>query len=190
VEAPNRESSGTSGEHSEEVWGWVRNREGVSDGEGVSGRGTAEKAGVNTVKNEAEFEKRDADLSGNSGVRTVTKDSILRYFSLPEALLRRGEPAPSETEPVSGHGVSGAPGEVVLQSASSTVNHPPHYTFGRIEVIEAIEDWKLGFSLGNCVKCIARAGKKHPDRIVEDLEKARWYLNREIARLAKGEERV
>lgn len=62
------------------------------------------------------------------------------------------------------------------------VNHPSHYTDGRIEVIDFIEDKGLGFHLGNAVKYIARAGKKDPDKAVEDLEKARWYLDREISR--------
>lgn len=62
------------------------------------------------------------------------------------------------------------------------VNHPSHYTDGRIEVIDFIEDKGLGFHLGNSVKYIARAGKKDPDKAVEDLEKARWYLDREISR--------
>ncbi|RIV23636.1 DUF3310 domain-containing protein [Fibrisoma montanum] len=61
------------------------------------------------------------------------------------------------------------------------VNHPAHYTDGQIEVIDFIEDKKLGFCLGNAVKYIARAGKKDPTKTVEDLQKARWYLDREIA---------
>lgn len=60
------------------------------------------------------------------------------------------------------------------------VNHPSHYTFGNIEVIDAIEDWGLGYHLGNAVKYIARAGKKDPTKTVEDLKKAIWYLNRYI----------
>ena len=63
------------------------------------------------------------------------------------------------------------------------VNHPSHYTDGKIEVIEYIEDKKLGFHLGNAVKYISRAGKKDPSKTIEDLEKAAWYLNREIERL-------
>lgn len=63
----------------------------------------------------------------------------------------------------------------------STVDHPAHYggdsTYEAIKVIEA---WNLGFSLGNAVKYIARAGKK--GSALEDLQKARWYLDREIAR--------
>ena len=63
------------------------------------------------------------------------------------------------------------------------VNHPAHYTFGNIEVIDFIEDKKLGFHLGNAVKYISRAGRKDPARTVEDLRKAAWYLNRQIERL-------
>lgn len=58
------------------------------------------------------------------------------------------------------------------------VNHPSHYTQGLFEVIDVIEDWGLGFHLGNTVKYIARAGKKDPSKTIEDLEKARWYLDR------------
>ena len=62
----------------------------------------------------------------------------------------------------------------------SNVTHPAHYASGKIEVIEALEDWKLGFHLGNAVKYIARAGKKDPSKEIEDLEKAVWYLKRQI----------
>lgn len=62
------------------------------------------------------------------------------------------------------------------------VNHPSHYTDGRIEVIDFIEDKHLNFHLGNTVKYVARAGKKDPSKTVQDLEKARWYLDREIRR--------
>ena len=64
-----------------------------------------------------------------------------------------------------------------------SVNHPSHYTNGKIEVIDFIEDKELGFHLGNAVKYISRAGRKNPDKIVEDLQKAVWYINREIGRL-------
>lgn len=73
----------------------------------------------------------------------------------------------------------------------SNVTHPTHYNSGKIEVIEAIEDWGLGFHRGNAVKYIARAGKKDPNKEIEDLEKATWYLKREIERLqALKESRV
>lgn len=63
---------------------------------------------------------------------------------------------------------------------SDSVNHPSHYTDGKIEVIDFIEDKKLNFHRGNAVKYIARAGKKNPEKEIEDLEKAIWYLQREI----------
>jgi hypothetical protein len=62
----------------------------------------------------------------------------------------------------------------------SAVDHPKHYNVGGIEAIAAIEAWGLGFNLGNVVKYVARA--EHKGQPVEDLEKARWYLDREIQR--------
>jgi hypothetical protein len=62
----------------------------------------------------------------------------------------------------------------------STVDHPKHYTHGSIEVIDAIEAWGLGFSLGNAVKYIARCD--HKGNAVEDLRKALWYIQRELDR--------
>lgn len=67
-------------------------------------------------------------------------------------------------------------------SKKETVNHPAHYggdtTYEAIKVIEA---WELDFCLGNTVKYISRAGKKHD--MVNDLEKAAWYLARRIKQL-------
>lgn len=70
-----------------------------------------------------------------------------------------------------------------LKKLLDVVNHPSHYTDGKIEVIEFIEDKNLNFHRGNAVKYIARAGKKNPAKEVEDLQKAVWYINREIQRL-------
>lgn len=65
---------------------------------------------------------------------------------------------------------------------NEAVNHPAHYAEGRkYEPIDVIEDWELGFCLGNTVKYISRAGRKVD--AVEDLKKAAWYLNREIERM-------
>lgn len=63
------------------------------------------------------------------------------------------------------------------------VNHPDHYggEDDPYEAIKVIEAWNLDFCLGNVVKYISRAGKK--DDIIQDLEKARWYLDREIQTL-------
>ena len=65
------------------------------------------------------------------------------------------------------------------------VNHPSHYTDGKIEVIDFIEEKCLNFHRGNAVKYIARAGKKDPTKEIEDLKKAEWYIHREIQRLEK-----
>lgn len=65
------------------------------------------------------------------------------------------------------------------------INHPSHYTDGKIEVIDFIEDKQLNFHRGNAIKYIARAGKKNKKKEIEDLEKAAWYINREIQRLEK-----
>jgi hypothetical protein len=66
------------------------------------------------------------------------------------------------------------------------VNHPEHYTFGRYEVIDVLEDWfpadPLLWQVG---KYIARAG--HKGNMLEDLKKAAWYLNRRIERLTIGQ---
>lgn len=67
--------------------------------------------------------------------------------------------------------------------APDMVNHPPHYTDGKIEVIDFIDDKNLSYCLGNSVKYIARAGKKDPKKKIEDLRKAAWYLNHEIEKL-------
>lgn len=69
------------------------------------------------------------------------------------------------------------------------VNHPSHYCDGKIEVIDFIEDKKLGYHLGNVVKYVSRAGKKCPDKEIEDLKKARWYLNRYIEKLEATNEK-
>lgn len=61
-----------------------------------------------------------------------------------------------------------------------SVNHPSHYTSGKIEVIDFITDQKLTYCLGNAVKYVARAGKKDPNKTIEDLQKAVWYINQQI----------
>lgn len=65
------------------------------------------------------------------------------------------------------------------------VNHPSHYggKDNQFEAIKVIDAWELGFSLGNTVKYISRAGKKNPTKELEDLKKALWYLNHHIESL-------
>lgn len=70
---------------------------------------------------------------------------------------------------------------------NDNVNHPSHYTDGKIETIDYIEDKGLNFNLGNVVKYVSRCGKKKSKglsaegKALEDLKKARFYLEREIA---------
>jgi hypothetical protein len=61
---------------------------------------------------------------------------------------------------------------------SGNVNHPKHYNTGKIEVIDAIEEWEMGFCDGNVIKYVAR--HKHKGKPIEDLKKAKWYLERLI----------
>ena len=75
-----------------------------------------------------------------------------------------------------------------MENHNDPVNRPAHYTDGKIEVIDFIEDKKLGFCLGNAVKYISRAGKKDPAKEVEDLQKAAWYVNRRIYELTEQTE--
>lgn len=65
------------------------------------------------------------------------------------------------------------------------INHPSHYTRGKIEVIDFIEDQQLPYHLGNVIKYVARAG--HKGDKLEDLKKARWYLDRYINEVMQHE---
>ena len=67
------------------------------------------------------------------------------------------------------------------------VNHPQHYggENNEYETIKVIDAWDLGFSLGNTVKYISRAGKKDPTKEIEDLKKALFYLEHHIKTLEK-----
>lgn len=56
------------------------------------------------------------------------------------------------------------------------VNHPSHYTMGRVEVIDIVEDWNLGFHMGNAIKYLMRC--EHKGAKLTDLKKAQWYLQR------------
>jgi hypothetical protein len=65
------------------------------------------------------------------------------------------------------------------------VNNPEHYggKQNTYEAIKVIEAWELNFHLGNVIKYISRAGKKEKTKLKEDLEKAKWYLDRFIGTL-------
>jgi hypothetical protein len=72
---------------------------------------------------------------------------------------------------------------------SDQVRSPLHYNTGKIEVIEFLEDQKLNFHRANAVKYITRAGRKSPEKEIEDLEKAAWYINRDIELLKSQKEK-
>lgn len=99
--------------------------------------------------------EREYDEGWNGAVRTCVR-KIYHFFG-------RGNPPNEEHD---------------------AVNHPAHYTSGKIEVIEFIEDQKLGYHLGNALKYICRAGKKDRAKLEEDLRKAVWYLERYISQTA------
>lgn len=67
------------------------------------------------------------------------------------------------------------------------INHPEHYKGNKYEAIDIIDDYQLGFNLGNAVKYILRAGKKGD--AAEDLKKAKWYIEHEICKLMNEKEK-
>ena len=70
--------------------------------------------------------------------------------------------------------------------AGNKVSHPDYYNKG-IEVIKFIESWDLNFSRGSAVKYICRGGIKNPEKEIEDLEKAKQYIQFEIDRIKSNE---
>lgn len=96
------------------------------------------------------------------------------------------------TDPIKDFNVAIADNITVANSKAKTFNDvecPQHYTDTKIEVIDYIEDKNLGFCLGNAIKYISRAGRKHSadksdkEKAIQDLNKARWYINRRIKEL-------
>ena len=69
------------------------------------------------------------------------------------------------------------------------VNHPAHYTRGGIEVLDALEAWGLDLLRGSAVQYLVRAGHKDPATELEDLRKARFYVDRAIAQLERAQGR-
>ena len=65
----------------------------------------------------------------------------------------------------------------------SNVDHPKHYNEG-IEAIEVIESWHLNFNVGNVIKYMLRSPHKGAE--IEDIKKAKWYLDRHLENITKG----
>lgn len=77
----------------------------------------------------------------------------------------------------------------VLTSGEDVVNEPAHYKSGGMEVIDVIEAFEVDRKSGhlqNVVKYILRAGAKDPAKLLQDLEKAQYYLNRAIMRVREN----
>lgn len=73
------------------------------------------------------------------------------------------------------------------ESESDSVKHPSHYCFGKYEPVKVISDWKLNFNLGCVIKYITRAGKKPGNSRLQDLQKAKQYLEFEIEEAKNNE---
>lgn len=108
------------------------------------------------VQSSLDIDKWVADVEAIDG-RTWTIDDSYDFYSLPNG------------------------NEGTKKTLDDKVNHPSHYTYGDMEIIDFIEqvtkDYKpeLAFAIGNAIKYISRANRKNGK---EDLDKARWYLNR------------
>lgn len=116
-------------------------------------------------------------IMNGTGFKAATKGN---YYDVIDISLNRFEFIDNEN---TNHGIefSDNPWFII----QDPVNKPSHYTQGKIEVIDFIEDQNLCFHLANTVKYISRAGKKDPNKEIEDLEKAKWYLQRKIDNLKK-----
>lgn len=77
-----------------------------------------------------------------------------------------------------------------LKPATEAVVHPAHYNSGKIEVWDFIVDQGLPYCLGDATKYICRAGKKDSTKRVQDLEKAKQYIDREIRRINEEEAEI
>ena len=75
----------------------------------------------------------------------------------------------------------------IIKKTKEKVKHPDHYLKSSgYEVIDVIKAWELNFSLGNVLKYIARAGRKDPNKEIEDLEKAKFYIEMQIDNIKKN----
>lgn len=126
--------------------------------------------GTNVLKEKAGFKKDDI-------YKKIEHDRN-EWAKWRKKILSKIEPGFSSMEMSENEWNDIRNGAIKKEEKEDVVNHPSHYTDGKYEVIDFIEDYQLPFHLGNAVKYICRAGKKDPDKYVEDLKKALWYLRR------------
>jgi hypothetical protein len=120
--------------------------------------------------------KHKAEIEAKPKAKAKVKTLTMSEIGLKDALAKaRGEPPLTfkVATPIS----------FTPKSLDDMVNSPPHYTTGGIETIDFIEAKELNYHLGNVVKYVTRSG--HKGDKLKDLEKAQWYLNREINNLKK-----
>lgn len=132
--------------------------------------------------------KGEADVANKLGVSTkmlaLQKLKTMNLTSARKAEIERQIKAEAaKTAPVVGEGNEYEHKDGKWQAVVvDNVNHPAHYKTGGIETIDFIEAKGLTYHLGNAVKYITRAD--HKGNRLEDLQKARWYLDREISRIS------
>lgn len=117
-------------------------------------------------------EKRDINIDGINAAKNLMIGMGISEYKKEKGMSKDRQQTSDEWK------------EMIIKKDEDKVNHPKHYTFGKLEVIDVLEDWQLDFCLGNTIKYIARA--KHKGHELEDLKKAQWYLNRKISKLEKG----
>jgi hypothetical protein len=114
----------------------------------------------------------------------LTKRNMDKKLSELAETIRTRFPEPKQEWETVQISTSDAPLPVTMEEPKADpVNHPAHYKVGGIETIDFIEAKELGYNLGNVVKYVTRAD--HKGNRLEDLEKARWYLDREIGNLSE-----
>jgi len=129
-----------------------------------------------------------AEISKKLGVRYQTVYAVLKVKPSVKKPKKTMEVLQGERRhPVTGQILMQArpeqPQITMVEPKADNVNHPAHYTKGGMETIDFIESKGLNYLLGNVVKYVTRAD--HKGNREEDLLKARWYLNREIAKFQK-----
>jgi Protein of unknwon function (DUF3310) len=131
----------------------------------------AKKTGKTAVKKKAAKKAKSVKLGVESLQMKLPLDDLLAKRAQDDADLTASETAHTE-----------------VRKTYDEVNHPYHYTAGGIETIDFIEAKGLGYNLGNVIKYVSRAFLKNSqtEGDIKDLEKAQWYLKREIDTLRKG----
>lgn len=127
--------------------------------------------------------KRIFVLFDNDKAGELASEKYVNYYDCIKLRLNMSKDL---SDSVRDYGLIEVKNEFIKQlKAMSSVEHPNHYhgADNPYEAIKVIEAWDLNFRLGNTVKYISRAGRKDPNKTVEDLEKALWYLQREIERI-------